>query len=140
MQGYVAVLSHYFQLWDLNYKILGCRQIKLVLRSVAHNAPLKFSVKAVYSLDILEKLVKYTRSHKNRQILACLYLMGYFGFFRLSTLVPPNLATFEQIRYVTNGDIIWRYPGAHVSISGASSTRGKWAMTHSMSDGKIILG
>ena len=43
-----------------------------------------------------------------------LMLLGFFGFYRLSTLVPPSRATVSPSRFPTHGDVIWGAPGAHI--------------------------
>ena len=40
--------------------------------------------------------------------------MGFFGFYRLSTLVPSSISSFSKSRFPTHGDIVWGTPGAHI--------------------------
>ena len=48
-------------------------------------------------------------------------LMGFFGFYRLATLVPHNKATFSAARYITHGDFIWGPPGVHIITKSAKN-------------------
>ena len=80
----------------------------MAVRSVANNAPIRPVVKRVFTLDMLRSLVRYWPMY------TALLLLGFFGFYRLSTLVPPNGRSFDRSRYLTHGDIVWGNPGAHI--------------------------
>ena len=43
-----------------------------------------------------------------------LVLLGFFGFYRLSSLIPPNVRGFDKTRFLTHGDVVWGNPGAHL--------------------------
>ena len=48
-------------------------------------------------------------------MLKALILLGFFGFYRLSTLVPPSVSAFSITRFPTNGDVVWAPPpGVHI--------------------------
>ena len=42
-------------------------------------------------------------------------------FFRLSTLVPSTLHTFDKTRFPIQNDVIWAKPGAHIIITCSKS-------------------
>ena len=42
------------------------------------------------------------------------YSWDFSGFYRLSSLVPPNQRSFDKSRYPKVRDVIWGSPGAHI--------------------------
>ena len=46
-----------------------------------------------------------------------LFLVAYFGFFRLASLVPNTVKTFDKIRFPVFVDVIWGPLCVHVILS-----------------------
>ena len=110
----MTVLKHFFLIYKMDDSVLENRLLKLTICSVAHNAPLSFRVKGIFTVDKLRQLIKAMRGIPNESIYKAVMLMGFFGFYRLSSLVPPSRAAYSTSRYPTHGDVIWGAPGAHV--------------------------
>ena len=110
----MTVLKHFFLIYNMDDSVLENRLLKLAIRSVAHNAPLSFRVKGIFTVDKLRQLIQAMRDIPNASMYKAVMLMGFFGFYRLSSLVPPSKAAYSASRYPTHGDVIWGAPGAHV--------------------------
>ena len=67
------------------------RSVKLALKSVNNNAPMRMAVKQVFTVGMLEELVLTSVAEEELGD-----VMGFFRFFRLSTLVPPNSKSFDK--------------------------------------------
>ena len=115
------MLRHYFQLQSLDTTPLDSRTVKLAIKSVANNAPLSFRVKATFTRAQLKHLAKLALTLPDGPMYKSLFLLGYFGFFRLATLVPPNRRAFTRGRYITQGDIIFGSPRAHIIVKCAKN-------------------
>ena len=114
LTNYLSVLKHYFALYNLNTAATEHRSIKLAVRAVAYNAPLSFHIKGTLTINNLNKLVKEARKLQDASMIKALILLGFFGFYRLSTLVPPSVQSFSASRFPTHGDVVWGPPGAHI--------------------------
>ena len=114
LNNYMTVLKHFFLIYKMNDSALENRLIKLAIRSVAHNAPLSFRVKGIFTVDKLRQLIKAMRGIPNASTYKAVMLMGFFGLYHLSSLAPPSKAAYSTSRYPTHGDVIWGAPGAHV--------------------------
>ena len=119
--NYMAVLGHFFVVYGMNTEMLHNKLIKLAIRAVAYNAPLAFKIKGVFSIPQLKMLTNALKSFPHPEEITAICLMGFFGFYRLATLVPPNKSTFSPARYITHGDIIWGSPGVHVITKHAKN-------------------
>ena len=116
LRNYLSVLKHYFAVYNMNLAATGHRSIQLAIKSVAYNAPLSFKVKGVITVNKLVQIIQAIGQMDNATTLKAIILLGFFGFFRLSTLVPPSASAFSKARFPTHGDVIWGAPGAHIII------------------------
>ena len=114
LTNYLTVLKHFFAIYNLNLAPLGHRLITLAIRAVAYNTPLSFRIKGIITVAQLKQLVQRAIQLPDGHIYKAVILLGFFGFYRLSTLLPPSVAAFSNSRFPTHGDIIWGAPGAHV--------------------------
>ena len=121
LRNYLCVLRHYFALYNLNLASTGHRSIQLAIKAVSYNAPLSFRVKGVISVNKLVQIIHAIGQMQNATTLKAIILLGFFGFFRLSTLVPPSVSAFSKSRFPTHGDVIWGAPGAHIIIKCSKS-------------------
>ena len=119
--NYMTVLGHFFVLYNMNTAVLDNKLIKLAIRAVAYNAPLSFKIKGVWSIAQLKLLTRALKEYPHSKEITAICLMGFFGFYRLATLVPHNKASFSPARYTTHGDIIWGPPGVHVITKSAKN-------------------
>ena len=78
-------------------------------------------IKGVFTISLLEKLVKMVEPFKNGQVYKTLFLVAFFGFFRLASLLPNSVKELKKTRYLTLGDVIWGKPGVHLVITCAKN-------------------
>ena len=70
------------------------------------NAKLHLIVKSVILIDLLEKLSKILTKFRNGITHRAMFLLAYFGFLRLASLVPNSVKPFDKTRYPVFGDVI----------------------------------
>ena len=74
-------------------------------------------VKGVFTILLLEKLVKVVEPFQNDQIYKTVFLVAFLAFFRLASLLPNSIKEFDRTRYLTLGDVIWGQPGVHLVMT-----------------------
>ena len=80
-----------------------------------------FSVKLKNLVDIpLLQAAACDRTHMG-QVFKLAYLLGYFGFLRLSNLVPHSMSTFSHMKHLAKGDIFYTHSEIVILI--------KWSKT-----------
>ena len=121
MRNHLSVLKHYFGLFNWPIVALTSRKIMLLIKSVQMNAKLRITVKSTLSISLLEKLSKKLTQFTNGITYKALFLVAYFGFFRLASLVPNSVKKFDKTRYPVFGDIIWGSPGVHLILNCAKN-------------------
>ena len=117
LRNHLSMLKHFFAMFNWHTVCLTTRKVHLFLKSVQVNASIKVRIKGVFTVKMLEQLIKKSRKFQNGQTFAALFLTAFFGFFRLSTLVPNNLHAFDKTRFPIKNDLIWAKPGAHIIIT-----------------------
>ena len=117
VRNHISVLKHYFALFNWPVMALSGRKVSLLLTSVKVNATMLIRIKGIFTLSLLEKLISKTLAYENGYIFAALFVTAFFGFFRLSTLLPANVAEFDRTRFPIQNDVIWGAPGVHIIIT-----------------------
>ena len=107
----LSVLQHYFALYSWNVANLSSRKVVLMCKSAKNNLPLKPKVRGIFTVDMLERLLHLTSDLPNAETFKALFLFAFYGFFRLASLAPPSLSTFDPTRYPLVKDIIWASQG-----------------------------
>ena len=81
---------------------------------MAYNAPLSFNIKEILTINKLKQLIQTAANVPEDHVYKAIMLLVFWGFYRLSTMVPTSQAAFCPSRYPTHGDVIWGSPGAHI--------------------------
>ena len=85
------------------------------------NAQLQIKVKGVFTVKLLRKLIQQTDKYHNGCVFKALFLVAFYGFFRLASLLPPASAMFDKTRFPVIGDLIWGNPGVHLIVTCAKN-------------------
>ena len=125
--NYVSALKHYFKVYHLNHNVLDDYKIHLMLRAMSHTLPYSPKHKGVFDVPTLKNLIANVMSMPNGQVYRAVFLLAFFGFFRLSNLVPHTLTAFDLTRHLARGDIIFAPPGAHIILKWAKNMQSRVA-------------
>ena len=71
----------------------------LLLKSVQMNAKMNIKVKGVISVNMLKRLMEVVHKYYNEKTYKALFLTAYFCFFRLASLLPHTVGSFDRPRY-----------------------------------------
>ena len=113
VKNHLSVLSHYFQLYNWPIESLQSRQVLMFVKSLKYNGLVKPKVKGVLNMGLLQQLVDLTLQGSYAVTLVPLYLLAFLGFFRLASLVPPSVGSFDNSRFPLVQDLVWAKPGLH---------------------------
>ena len=68
-------------------------------------------------IPLLKKMIEKTLRYENGFVFAVLFVTAFFGFFRLSTLLPSKICEFDKTRFPVQNDIVWGTLGVHMIIT-----------------------
>ena len=107
LANYLAAIRANFNLLGLNSAILNDKRLKYYIKSMKLNRPVCLSTKNVISVEILQKIVHCCDTLYMGPIFKAIFLVAFFGFFRLSNLAPHSFSSFDISRHLAAGDIFF---------------------------------
>ena len=107
LANHLAAIRANFNVLGLNADILEDKRLKYYIKSIKLNRPVCVSTKNVISLEILHKIVHCCDTLYMGPIFKAVFLVAFFGFFRLSNLAPHSFSSFDVSRHLAAGDIFF---------------------------------
>ena len=126
LPNYIAAIKAKCIQFDIAHDFLSDPRIRYYLRAINLSAPMCVKLKTVVNIDTLKAIIAQCNSTYMRQIFKAIYLLGFFGFFRLSNLTPHCVKSFDPLKHLTKEDII--------STPGGMSILVKWSKTMQFND------
>ena len=133
-QSHQSVLN-YISAIRLLHKYLGvsCEaadsfELKLVLRGQALTMDRTLPMKAPVTLQMLYGMCRLCEGcGTNGVVFKCIFLFAWFGFLRISNVVPPSLSSFDASRHLTVEDVFPTELGLAITLkwSKTKQTRGR---------------
>ena len=123
--NYLTAVKTMFVLYGLPTKAFEDPRISYYVKSTRKLAPLRVTLRQVFTTDMLLDLCKACDSTPNGKIFKAAYLLGFFAFLRLANLVPHARKDFSIIKHLCRGDIIFKENRAIVMIKWSKTLQSK---------------
>ena len=97
----VNMISNYLAAIKANLVVLGLntvpldRRVKYYVRALKLNRPICVKVHNIVSIDILLQIVHQCDHIYMGKVFKAVFLVAFFGFFRLSNLAPHSFSSFD---------------------------------------------
>ena len=101
--------------------VLHARKTLLLIKAVKMHNPMKPKIKGVLSVTMLKQLMSHLVNDVNVMVFKAIYLLAFFGFFRLASLVPSNAKLFISTRFPLVKDIVWTTDGFQLILKCAKN-------------------
>ncbi len=121
IKNYISALRATFHRYSIPTLVLHHRDIQLMLRSCSITIIGNPKVKHIFSLQILTQIILKCHTLDHPCLYRAIYLFAFFGFFRISNLVPSSFKAYEITKHLARGDIFVAPPGLQVLL--------KWSKT-----------
>ena len=106
-------------------------RIKVFTRSLMRSRPLNPNIKTIIDIAMLTRIVNHCERMYLGMTYKAAFLPSFFSFLRISNLVPHSINSFDPLKQLARGDIIFAPPGAHIVV--------KWSKTLQFRDKIKIL-
>ena len=116
LASYISVLCHFFQLRDLDCKLLPHRKIQLLLKDVSCNTKCAPRFKATLTIDNLVNLAAACGKIKHGPVYKVAYLLAFYTFLRISNVAPPTARAFHVTCHIVSSDLILGWLGAQLIL------------------------
>ena len=105
--NYLAAIRDKFIMYGLSTVSLDDRKLHYFVKSLKINRPLSITKCNIISIEDLYAMVTCCDSLYMGQVYKTVFLVAFFGFFRLSNLCPHSLNTYDFTRHLAGGDVFW---------------------------------
>ena len=116
VENYVSAIKAHFVLHDLSFQVFDHPKLKYFLKVLRINRPLLVKPHNITSLDRLVQLSTACDYLTSGLVYRVVFLVGFFGFFRLSNLAPHAILSFDETRHLTGDDIFFAKPFVKVLL------------------------
>ena len=127
VRNHVAAIKSLY-LWVANtdiVAILNSSAWALTVKGILNTIRPSYNIKAAMTPEDLLALMEVAYRYDDLLPLTVALSFGFFGYLRISNLVPQTAATFDPTRHTTVGDVFLRNEGLLVSL--------KWTKTRQTS-------
>ena len=107
VENYVSAIKAHFVLHDLSFGVFDHPKLKYFLKALRINRPLSVKSHNIISLDTLALISSACKDLSSGVVYRAVFLVAFFGFFRLSNLAPHAILSFDETRHLTGHDIFF---------------------------------
>ena len=105
--NYMSAIKTMSSAYDLSLPDINHPKLAMYLKSIQKSSPFHVKLHHIIDIPFLSSIVqKCDLTYLGFVFKAC-YLTAFFGFFRLSNLVPHTIAQFSVLKHLTRGDVFF---------------------------------
>ena len=104
--NHVCGVKFYLRWFDISVEAFESHRVKLMLKALSKTVVSHCKQKGIFHVKTLTNIVLLTRLHPYSEVYTVLYLFAFFGFFRISNLVPVSTLKFEVKKHLCVGDVL----------------------------------
>ena len=105
--NYVSAIKAMASVYGLNVNTLDEKRIKYFIEALKVNRPLAVVKRNVMDIHTLKQLIHVCLARSYPRIYKVLFLCAFFGFFRLSNLVPHTVGSFDPVKQYSGWDVVF---------------------------------
>ena len=105
--NYLSAIKTMSFTYDLHISDLTHPKLHLYLKSIQKSAPFSVKLHHIIDIELLTSIVNKCDSTYLGYVFKTCYLIAFFGFFRLSNLVPHCPSEFSFLKHLTRGDVFF---------------------------------
>ena len=106
--NHVSALRAMAIVYDIPFAALEHPKVKYFMKSLKINRPLAVTRRHIMDLKTLKEIVLYCPRFADSVTIKAIFLTAFFGFFRISNLVPHSISTYDSARQFFGGDIFYQ--------------------------------
>ena len=100
-------------------------RIKLYNKAIMRHRPLNPSIKTIIDVTTLQLIIQSAGTMYMGHIFKAAILLSFFSFLRISNLVPHSISSYDPLKQLSRGDIIFARPGLHMIIKWSKTLQNK---------------
>ena len=121
--NYITGVKNKLKWYSLDISVFEHPKVVTMLRGVERTAHVIRQPKAIIEVNMLKQMIWCNASLENARMFNCLFLIAYFGFFRISNLAPVNVNSFDFKKHLCRGDVIIQDEGVVIVVKWSKTIR-----------------
>ena len=105
--NYLSAIKAMFILYNIPAGVLDHQRIKYYTKSIKITRTISVPHRNVMDIPAWQRLINLVDTCHNGQTYKAMFLVGYFGFFRLSNLASHTIKEFDPSRHFAGGDVFF---------------------------------
>ena len=114
MLNYLSAIKSFASRFSLHLSVFQHSKLTLYLKAVQKSSPKLNKLDNIIDKNLFQQIVLRCDATQSGTIFKAAYLVGFFGFLRLSNLVPHSTRSFSHLKHLAKGDIF--FSDAYVTI------------------------
>ena len=106
IRNYVSAVVMYFKWFSLQFEIFSHHKVTMMFKALERSIKRTPKFKGIFHLQDLGNILQLCDNFPLSQMYKCLYLLAYFGFLRISNLVPSSSKKFSISKHLCRADIL----------------------------------
>ena len=103
---------------------------EMFIRSLKINKPLLIKNTSILTDAMIVDILEVTAQLETPQAFTALYLLAFFSFLRLSTMVPHSFRSFDISRHLARSDIIFSHDMAIILVKWSKTIQSRDKIAH----------
>ena len=95
IRNYISAVTRYFKWFELQYEIFNHEKVNIMFRALQRSVSRPPSFKGIFQPQDVINIVNECDKYPWSQMYKTIYLMAYFGFLRISNMVPVSGKQFS---------------------------------------------
>ena len=105
--NYVSALKAMAIVYNIPHQVFEHPRIKYFVKSIKMNRTFSVTKRNMMDIKTLKNVVVLCTGRPNAITFKAIFLTAFFGFFRLSNLVPHASSDFDPSKHFTGGDVFF---------------------------------
>ena len=119
--NYISAMKSKFLSFGINLACFQDHRLKMFNKPLGRTKPLDPHIKTIIDIPMLTKIVHHCDYIHMGYVFKASFFLSCSTFLRISNLVPHATSSYDPLKQLARGDLIFAPPGAHVII--------KWSKT-----------
>jgi integrase len=119
--NYISSIKAVFRRLAINVSQFDSNLLKLSLKSLERNAPVRYKPKPILSIEQINVLLNNAKQQSFYVFFKLSVLLAFLAMLRISNIACVSLESFDILRNITRGDIVKTNDGLSITI--------KWSKT-----------
>ena len=115
--NYLSAVKTTLSSYGIDISAFSDPRIKLYNKAIMRHRPFNPTIKPIIDIPTLRRIIQCTDTMYMGHIFKAAILMSFFSFVKISNLVPHSISSYNPLKQLSRGDLIFAPPGINLIIT-----------------------